>query len=71
MEPRAGPPKATPQRALRSPEIGLLSAQLYWDSPINLVESLDTYNIVTGVGFGGGSICFTVGAALLLMRQVR
>lgn len=44
--------------------------QLYWDSPINLVETTMQYNIITGVGFGGGSVCFFVGAALLLARQV-
>ena len=45
--------------------------QLYWFSPINTVETLDQYNIITGIGFGGGSICFFVGATLLLARQVR
>jgi hypothetical protein len=45
--------------------------QLYFDSPINLVETTQQYNIITGVGFGGGSVCFFVGAALLLARQVR
>ena len=45
--------------------------QLYWFSPINTVETLDQYNIITGIGFGGGSICFFVGATMLLARQVR
>ncbi|EIE18497.1 hypothetical protein COCSUDRAFT_60164 [Coccomyxa subellipsoidea C-169] len=45
--------------------------QLYWYSPINLVETVDQYNIITGVGFGGGSICFFLGATLLLARQSR
>ncbi|CAL8465985.1 g5521 [Coccomyxa elongata] len=45
--------------------------QLYWYSPINTVETLDQYNIITGFGFGGGSICFFLGAALLLSRQSR
>ncbi|KAK9902002.1 hypothetical protein WJX75_000875 [Coccomyxa subellipsoidea] len=45
--------------------------QLYWDSPINLVETVPQYNIITGIGFGGGSICFHLGAALLLARQSR
>lgn len=48
----------------------LAAVQLYWNSAINLVEPLDTYNIINGVGFGGGSILFTFGAALLLARQV-
>ncbi len=48
----------------------LSCAQLYWNSPINVVEPLPVYNIITAVGFGGGSILFTFGAALLLARQV-
>ena len=48
----------------------LSCAQLYWNSPINVVEPLPVYNIITGVGFGGGAILFTFGAALLLARQV-
>lgn len=55
------------------PAVGYCIAgiQLYFDSPINLVETTMQYNILTGVGFGGGSVCFFVGAALLLARQVR
>ena len=49
----------------------IAGCQLYWFSPINTVETLDQYNIITGVGFGGGSICFFTGATLLLARQVR
>ena len=49
----------------------IAGCQLYWFSPINTVETLDQYNIITGVGFGGGSICFWFGATLLLARQVR
>lgn len=49
----------------------LNEAGLRRDSPINLVETVAQYNIITGVGFGGGSICFHLGAALLLARQVR
>lgn len=45
--------------------------QLYWFSPINTTETLDIYNIVTGIGFGGGSVCFFLGSILLLARQVR
>ena len=54
------------------PAVGYCIAgiQLYFDSPINLVETTMQYNILTGVGFGGGSVCFFVGAALLLARQV-
>ena len=48
----------------------LAGIQLYWFSPINTVETLDQYNIITGIGFGGGSICFFTGATLLLARQV-
>lgn len=39
-------------------------------SPVNTVETLDQYNIITGLGFGGGSILFFLGAAVLLARQV-
>ena len=49
----------------------IAGCQLYWFSPINTVETLAQYNIITGVGFGGGSICFWFGATLLLARQVR
>ncbi|CAK0784815.1 hypothetical protein CVIRNUC_008019 [Coccomyxa viridis] len=49
----------------------IAGCQLYWFSPINTVETLDQYNIITGVGFGGGSICFFTGATLLLARQSR
>ena len=46
------------------------AAQLYWDSPVNAVETQEHYNIITGIGFGGGSILFMLGALLLLARQV-
>lgn len=52
-----------------SADVAVLHACRY--SPINTVITLDQYNIITGVGFGGGSICFFLGASLLLARQAR
>lgn len=44
--------------------------QLYWFSPFNVTETLDQYNIIDALGYGGGSCMFIIGAALLLSRQV-
>ena len=44
--------------------------QLIWDSPVNAVEPLWTYNIIEAVTFGGGTTCFFIGAILFLARQV-
>jgi hypothetical protein len=48
-----------------------LVVQLIWDSPVNAVEPLWTYNIIEAVTFGGGTTCFFIGAILFLARQVR
>lgn len=45
--------------------------QLYWDSPINAVTSVATYNIIEAVTFGGGTTCFFIGAILFLCRMSR
>jgi hypothetical protein len=44
--------------------------QNYWWNSIRDDETEQSANIITGFGFGGGSLLFVLGAALLLARQV-
>lgn len=62
---------ALSKRPVRAVGYCMGGIQLYWFSPFNTTETLDIYNIVTGIGFGGGSVCFFLGSILLLARQVR
>ena len=48
----------------------MYTAQLYWYSPIRTWESLASFNILTGVGFGGGFILYAIGATLFMAQQV-